>query len=82
MKRILVLAPQFIGDTILTIPFLRELKKHCGRVEIDVVSKNAGLKILSACPYIANIYDYKKLNCLELRKNKYDKKLIKVCGAL
>jgi len=73
MSRILVIAPQFVGDSILAIPFLRELKKHVGRVEIDVVSKNAGCLIYKNCPYVSKVYDIKKLNILELRKNKYSK---------
>lgn len=73
MTRILVIAPQFVGDSILAIPFLRELKKHVGRVEIDVVSKNAGCLIFKNCPYVSKVYDFKKLNIHEMRKNKYTK---------
>lgn len=73
MKSILVIAPQFIGDSVLTIPFLRELKKHVGRCEIDVISKNAGCFIFSKCPYVRKVYDFNKLSVAELRQNKYDK---------
>ena len=73
MKNILVIAPNFIGDSILAIPFLRELKKHVGRCAIDVVTKNAGLLMYKNCPYVRSIYDWSKLNILELKKNKYEK---------
>lgn len=73
MSRILVIAPQFIGDSILTIPFLRELKKHVGCVEIDVVSKNAGCLVFKNCPYVSKVYDIKKLNLSEMNGNAYTK---------
>ncbi|MBQ2871226.1 lipopolysaccharide heptosyltransferase II [bacterium] len=73
MKRILVIAPQFIGDSVLAIPFLRELKKHVGRCEVDVISKNAGCFVFSKCPYVSHVYDWNKLNIWELRAKKYDK---------
>lgn len=76
MERILVIAPQYIGDSILAIPFLRELKKHCGRTEIDVVSKNSGCLIFSACPYIRKVYNLKSLSIKELRANHYTKAYI------
>ncbi len=73
MSRILVIAPQFVGDSILAIPFIRELKKHVGCVEIDVVSKNAGCLIFKNCPYVSKIYDIKKINMAEMKKNDYTK---------
>ncbi len=73
MKNILVIAPNFIGDSVLAIPFLRELKKHVGRCNIDIITKNAGVLMYKNCPYVKNIYDSRKLNITELRKNKYEK---------
>ena len=73
MKNILVIAPNFIGDSILAIAFLRELKKHVGRCNIDIVTKNAGILTYKACPYIRYIYDWKKLNIPKMRAEKYDK---------
>ena len=68
MKKILVVAPQYVGDTILVIPFLRELRKNFPEAIIDVTTKNAGKLVLSACPYINNIYSKE-----ELKPNFYDK---------
>jgi heptosyltransferase-2 len=68
MKKILVIAPQYIGDTILVIPFLRNLRNRYKEDIIDIVTKNAGLLILKECPYIDNIYKEE-----ELKKNFYDK---------
>ena len=68
MKKFLVVAPQYVGDSILVIPFLRELRKHYQDALIDVVTKNAGKLVLSVCPYINNIFDEK-----ELKPDYYDK---------
>jgi len=68
MKKFLVVAPQYVGDTVLVIPFLRELRKHYQDSLIDVVTKNAGKLVLSVCPYINNIFDEK-----ELKPDYYDK---------
>lgn len=68
MKKILVVAPQYVGDTILVIPFLRELRKNFSESTIDVVTKNAGKLVLSVCPYIDNIYSKE-----DLKPNFYDK---------
>ena len=73
MKNILVIAPNFIGDSILAIPFLRELKKHVGRCSIDVVTKNVGVLMYKNCPYVRNVYNWKNINISEMRKIKYDK---------
>lgn len=68
MKNILVIAPQYVGDSILVIPFLRELRKNFKNAQIDIVTKNAGQLVLEKCPYINNVYVESKLE-----KNFYDK---------
>ncbi len=73
MKNILVIAPNFIGDSILAIPFLRELKKHVGRCAIDVVTKNAGVLMFKDCPYVRTVYNWKNLDISQMRKVNYDK---------
>lgn len=67
-KRILVLAPQYVGDSILVIPFLKALRNNYKEALIDVVTKNAGKLVLSACPYIDNIYKEE-----DLKTGFYDK---------
>jgi len=71
MKKILVVAPQYVGDSILVIPFLRQLRKAYPECLIDVVTKNAGKLVLEGCPYIDNI-------CLkdDLKPNFYEKAYI------
>lgn len=54
-SRILVLRYRFLGDTILLIPFLRNLRHTYPNAVIDVlVSPNSG-ELLTHCPYINDL---------------------------
>lgn len=54
-KRILVVRYRFIGDTVLLIPFLRNLRYALPDATIDVlVAPNSG-EVLTHCPYIDNL---------------------------
>lgn len=68
MEKILVVAPQYVGDSILVIPFLRNLRMAYPNGLIDVVTKNAGKLVLSVCPYVNNVYLKE-----DLKPNFYDK---------
>ena len=73
MKKILVVAPQYVGDSILVIPFLRNLRKAYPNDVIDVVTKNAGKLVLSVCPYINKVYEEESLYLEErLKPDFYD----------
>ncbi len=51
-RRILVMRYRFIGDTLLTVPFLRNLRKAYPDAQIDLlVAPNSG-EVLRDCPYI------------------------------
>ena len=57
-KRILVIRYRFLGDTILTVPFLRNLRRHYPEAQIDVlVGPQSGL-VLQECPYINNLIEF------------------------
>ncbi len=83
--KILVVRYRFIGDMILTVPFLRNLRNAFPDSEIDMlVSSNSG-EVIEDCPYVNN-FIYFDINKKErktfwyyvklLRKNKYDKAYI------
>lgn len=51
-QRVLVIRHRFIGDTLLTVPFLRALRKRLPQAHITLMaSKNSG-ELLQNCPYI------------------------------
>ena len=51
-KRILVIRYRFIGDTILTVPFLRNLRNFYPDAQIDVLVGPQSGEVLEGCPYI------------------------------
>ena len=67
MTKILVIRYRFIGDTILTIPFLRNLRKACPDAQIDMLVGPVSGDVLLNCPYIDNLIIFDTT-----RKHKYD----------
>jgi heptosyltransferase II len=51
-KRILVMRYRFIGDTILTVPFLRNLRLAYPDAKIDVLVGPQSGEVLNGCPYV------------------------------
>lgn len=86
MKKILVIRYRFIGDTLMTIPFLRNLRAANPDAQIDMLVSPSSGEVLENCPYIDNLIFYSAvrkgeskrkrsfLSCAyQLRKKKYDK---------
>lgn len=68
MMKILVVRYRFIGDMILTIPFLRNLRYQYPNAQIDMlVSPNSG-EVIENCPYVNNFIYFDTT-----RKHKYEK---------
>lgn len=57
-KRILVMRYRFIGDTILAVPFLRNLRYAYPDAVIDVLVGPQSGKVLEGCPYINELIPY------------------------
>lgn len=72
-EKILVIAPQFLGDGILSVPFFRNLRKAKPEAQIDAISKNAGKLVLERVPYIDNVYDLKTISQKFIREQNYAK---------
>ena len=80
--KILVVRYRFIGDMILTVPFLRNLRYAYPDAQIDLlVTPNSG-EVIENCPYVDNFiyFDTSKMSKLQyvckFRKEKYDKAYI------
>jgi heptosyltransferase-2 len=56
--RILVIRYRFIGDTILTVPFLRNLRAAYPDATIDVLVGPQSGKVLEGCPYINDLIEF------------------------
>lgn len=53
-KKILVMRYRFIGDTLLTIPFLRNLRDAYPDAQIDMLVAPVSGEIIEKCPYVDN----------------------------
>ncbi len=53
-KRILVMRYRFIGDTLLTVPFLRNLRYAYPDAQIDMLVAPVSGEIIEKCPYVDN----------------------------
>jgi len=67
-KRILVVRYRFLGDTILTVPFLRNLRRACPDAVIDVLVGPVSGQVLTGCPYVNEF-----INFDTTRFHKYDR---------
>jgi len=67
-KRILVMRYRFIGDTILTVPFLRNLRRAYPEASIDVLVGPQSGSVLENCPYIDQLLSFDTT-----RFHKYDR---------
>lgn len=56
--RILVMRYRFIGDTILTVPFLRNLRAAYPQAKIDVLVGPVSGQVLQGCPYVDELISY------------------------
>lgn len=50
--RILVVCTRYIGDTVLAIPFLRNLRRAFPDARIDVCAEGGARAVLADCPYV------------------------------
>ncbi len=50
-ERILVVCTRYIGDTVLAIPFLRNLRRAFPDAVIDVLAEGRSRDVLADCPY-------------------------------
>lgn len=53
-KKILVMRYRFIGDTLLTVPFLRNLRYAYPDAQIDMLVAPVSGEIIENCPYVDN----------------------------
>jgi len=53
--KILVVRYRFIGDTILTVPFLRNLRRAYPYAKIDMLVSPMSGDLLETCPYVDNL---------------------------
>jgi heptosyltransferase-2 len=57
-KKILVMRYRFIGDTVLTVPFLRNLRRAFPEARIDLMLEPFSGQVIEGCPYVDRIIPF------------------------
>ncbi len=57
-KKILVMRYRFIGDTVLTVPFLRNLREAYPAARIDLMIEPFSGQVLEGCPYVDRVIPF------------------------
>ncbi len=57
-RKILVLRYRFIGDTVLTVPFLRNLRHAFPSAHIDLMLEPFSGQVIEGCPYVDRIIPF------------------------
>ena len=58
--RILVVCTRYIGDTVLAIPFLRNLRRAFPGATIDVCAEGGARMVLADCPYVDELIAWQR----------------------
>jgi heptosyltransferase-2 len=58
--RILVVCTRYIGDTVLAIPFLRNLRRAFPEATIDVCAEGGAQAVLADCPYVDELVAWRR----------------------
>lgn len=57
-KKILVMRYRFIGDTVLTVPFLRNLRQAFPAARIDLMLEPFSGQVIEGCPYVDRVVPF------------------------
>lgn len=74
-QKILVIPLRYIGDTILTVPLIRNLRLAYPKAQIDVLSSKVSAPLLEPCPYLNQVIIEPKSSVARLKllqANGYD----------
>jgi len=71
--KILVIRYRFIGDTILTVPFLRNLRRAYPDAQIDMLVGPVSGEVLTDCPYINNLIVFDTTRKFKYENTKQEK---------
>jgi len=57
-RNILVMRYRFIGDTVLTVPFLRNLRAAYPQAQIDLMLEPFSGQVIEGCPYVDRVIPF------------------------
>jgi len=59
-RRILVVRNRFVGDAMLAVPFLRNLRRRFPRAVIEVLCEAGSTALLAGCPHVDGVLPWKR----------------------
>lgn len=68
IPKILVIAPNFLGDSVLSEIFFKNLKNFYKNSQIDVITKNNVKPIYELFPHVNNVFGYVDKSIIKTRK--------------
>ncbi len=74
-QKILIIPLRYIGDTILTVPLIRNLRYQFPNAQIDVLASRVSAPLLELCPYLNQVLIEPKSSAARLKllqQNGYD----------
>ena len=71
-KKILVMRYRFIGDTVLTVPFLRNLRESYPAAHIDLMLEPFSGQVIEGCPYVDRVipFEFKTIHTYSSRSQR------------
>lgn len=71
-KKILVMRYRFIGDTVLTVPFLKNLRDAFPAARIDLMLEPFSGQVIEGCPYVDRIipFEFKTIHTYSNRSER------------
>jgi ADP-heptose:LPS heptosyltransferase len=54
-RRILIAPLRFVGDTVLSIPLIRAIKRQCPHATIEVLVNSTTAHLMETCPYVDDV---------------------------
>jgi heptosyltransferase-2 len=71
-NKILVMRYRFIGDTVLTVPFLRNLREAYPAAHIDLLLEPFSGQVIEGCPYIDRVlpFEFKTIHTYSNRSQR------------
>lgn len=71
-KKMLVMRYRFIGDTVLTVPFLRNLREAYPDARIDLMLEPFSGQVIEGCPYVDTVipFEFKTIHTYSSRSQR------------
>jgi heptosyltransferase-2 len=73
-KRIVVLAPNWLGDVVMALPAIRDIRRHFGNAHVTIAARSSVAKLFRAVPGVDDVLPFKgkKDEITRLKAGRFD----------